>query len=306
MTRRGALLFAAMCVIWGIPYLMIRVAVRELAPVTLVFLRTGIAALMLTPVAMLRGELRPLLARWRPLLAYTAIEVALPWVLLARAETKLTSSLTGLLIAAVPLVGALVVTLTGERERLGGRRWIGLLVGIAGVAALVGLDVGQVNVVALVEIGVVAVCYAVGPIVLSRYLSDEPALGVVAASLAVTAIAYAPFAAGSWPSSLPSAHVLESVLGLAVICTALAFLLFFALIGEVGPMRATVITYVNPAVAAVLGVTLLGERLTVGMIVGFALVLAGCVLATGRSPGAVPDAPLLLEQDFSLPGDTTA
>ncbi|MDX6475825.1 MAG: hypothetical protein QOH95_1336, partial [Gaiellaceae bacterium] len=125
MNRRGALLFAAMCVIWGIPYLMIRVAVRELAPVTLVFFRTAIGALLLTPVAAYRRELRPLLAHWKPLLAYTAVEVAIPWVLLARAETKLTSSLTGLLIAAVPLVGALIVTLTGDRERLGARRWLG-------------------------------------------------------------------------------------------------------------------------------------------------------------------------------------
>lgn len=295
MTRRGAVLFAAMCVIWGIPYLMIRVAVRELAPVVLVLGRTGAAALMLTPAAALRGELRPLLARWRPLVAYTAIEVAVPWLLLARAETKLTSSLTGLLIAAVPLVGALVVTFTGERDRLGGRRWLGLLVGIAGVAALVGLDVGQVDALALAEVGAVAACYAIGPIILSRSLSTEPALGVVAASLALTALAYAPFAAAAWPSRMPSAQVVESVLGLAVICTALAFLLFFALISEVGPVRATVITYINPAVAAILGVTLLSEKLTAGMIVGFALVLAGCVLATGRGPELVPDVSVAAE-----------
>ena len=290
MTRRGALLFAAMCVIWGIPYLLIRVAVRELAPATLVFLRTAIGALLLTPVAAYRGELRPLLRHWRPLLAYTAVEVAIPWVLLARAETKLTSSLTGLLIAAVPLVGALIVTLTGDRERLGGLRWLGLLVGIAGVAAIVGLNLGAVDVVALVEIAFVAVGYAVGPIILSRSMSDLPAYGVVAASLLLSAIVYAPFAATHWPSKVPSAHVVESVLGLAVICTALAFLVFFALIAEVGPVRATVITYINPAVAAVLGVTLLNEHLTAGMIVGFALVLAGCVLATGRSREAIPEA----------------
>jgi drug/metabolite transporter (DMT)-like permease len=295
MTRRGAVLFAAMCVIWGIPYLMIRVAVRELAPVTLVFLRTGIAAVLLMPVAAYRGELRPLLARWRPVLAFTAVEVAIPWVLLARAETELTSSLTGLLIAAVPLVGALIVTFTGDRDRLGGRRWLGLLVGIFGVAALVGLDVGQVNAVALAEVGAVAVCYAVGPIILSRSLSDEPALGVVAASLVLTGLVYAPFAAANWPSSVPSAHVVESVLGLAVICTALAFLLFFALIGEVGPVRATVITYINPAVAAVLGVTLLDEHVTTGMIIGFALVLVGCALATGRGPEVVPDVAVAAE-----------
>jgi drug/metabolite transporter (DMT)-like permease len=278
-----------MCVIWGIPYLLIRVAVRELAPVTLVFLRTAIGALLLTPVAALRGELRPLLRHWRPLFAYTAVEVAIPWVLLARAETKLTSSLTGLLIAAVPLVGALIVTLTGDRERLGGRRWLGLLVGIAGVAAIVGLNLGQINVVALVEIGFVAVGYAVGPIILSRSMTDLPAYGVVAASLLISAIVYAPFAAANWPSKMPSAHVIESVLGLAVICTAVAFLVFFALIAEVGPVRATVITYINPAVAAVLGVTLLNEHLTTGMLLGFALVLAGCVLATGRSPETVAE-----------------
>jgi drug/metabolite transporter (DMT)-like permease len=289
MTRRGALLFAAMCVIWGIPYLLIRVAVRELAPVTLVFLRTGIGALLLTPVAAYRKELRPLLRYWRPLLAYTAVEVAIPWVLLARAETKLTSSLTGLLIAAVPLVGALIVTLTGDRERLGGRRWLGLLIGIGGVAAIVGLNLGQVDVVALVEIGFVAVGYAVGPIILTRSMSDLPAYGVVAASLLISAVVYAPLAAANWPSKLPATHVIESVLGLAVICTALAFLVFFALIAEVGPVRATVITYINPAVAAVLGVTLLSEHVTTGMVIGFVLVLGGCVLATGRSPEAMPE-----------------
>jgi drug/metabolite transporter (DMT)-like permease len=289
MSRRGALLFAAMCVIWGVPYLMIRVAVRELAPVTLVFLRTGLGAALLVPFAAWRGELRPLLSRWWPLVAYTVVEVVIPWVLLARAETKLTSSLTGLLIAAVPLVGAVVVGLTGARERQGRRRWLGLLVGISGVGALVGLDIGQVDAVAVAEIGCVAVCYAVGPIILARRLNDVPALGVVAGSLLLAATLYAPFAVLSWPSTMPSSHVVESVVGLAVVCTALAFLVFFALIAEVGPVRATVITYVNPAVAAVLGVTILSEHLSAGMLAGFALILVGCVLATGRGPEPVAE-----------------
>ena len=278
-----------MCVIWGVPYLMIRVAVRELAPVTLVFGRTAIGALLLAPVALFRSQLRPLLSRWRPLLAYTAIEVAIPWVLLARAETKLSSSLTGLLIAGVPLVGAVVVTLTGEREQQGSRRWLGLFVGIVGVAAIVGLNLGAVDTLAVVEIALVAVCYAIGPIILSRSLAELPALDVVAASLVLSAIAYAPLAAARWPSAVPSGRVLLSVLGLAVLCTVIAFLLFFALIAEVGPVRATVITYVNPAVAAVLGVSVLGEHVTWGMGVGFALVLTGCVLATGSGPDVVAE-----------------
>jgi drug/metabolite transporter (DMT)-like permease len=289
MSRRGALLFAAMCVIWGVPYLMIRVAVRELAPVTLVFLRTAFGSLLLVPFAAARGELRPLLRHWKALVAYTAVEVSIPWVLLARAEQRLSSSLTGLLIAAVPLVGAVIVGLTGAREQQGRRRWAGLLVGLAGVGALLGLDIGQVDAVAIVEIGFVAVGYALGPIILSRSLRDAPALGVVAGSLVLAAAVYAPFAAFRWPASMPSSHVVESVVGLSVLCTALAFLLFLALIAEIGPVRATVITYVNPAVAAALGVTVLSEKLTAGMLLGFALILAGCFLATGRGPEPVPE-----------------
>jgi drug/metabolite transporter (DMT)-like permease len=288
MSRRGLVLFATMCVIWGIPYLLIRVAVRELTPATLVFARTGLAAALLLPIAAARGELKPLLRVWPALVAYTVAELAIPWFLLARAETKLTSSLTGLLIAAVPLVGAAITSLSRSHDRLDGRRWLGLLVGLAGVAALVGLDFGNVGAVALLEVSVVAVGYALGPLILSRRLSDEPALGVVAVSLVLTAIVYAPVAAFELPPAWPAFKVTASVVTLAVVCTALAFLLFFALIAEVGPVRATVITYVNPAVAAVLGVAVLDERFTVGMGVGFALVLAGSVLATGRVTAREP------------------
>jgi drug/metabolite transporter (DMT)-like permease len=275
-----------MCVIWGIPYLMIRVAVRELTPATLVFGRTTVAALILLPVAARRRELAALRAYWAPVLGFAAIEIAIPWLLLARAEQHLTSSLTGLLIAAVPLVGAAITTVTGDDDRLSRRRLGGLLLGIAGVAAIVGLDARGTSAFAVTEIGIVAICYAIGPIILTRWLSDLPSLGVIAASLTVCAIGYAPFAATELPSSLPSGRVLFSVAGLAVICTAIAFLIFFELIAEVGPVRATVITYVNPAVAALLGVTILSESFTAGMGLGFALVLAGSVLATQRRVSA--------------------
>jgi drug/metabolite transporter (DMT)-like permease len=296
MTQRGWALFAAMAVIWGVPYLMIRVAVRELSPATLVCARTLLAALLLVPVAAGRKELRPLLRQWRPLLAFTAIEIVVPWVLLAKAETKLTSSLTGLLVAAVPLVGALVTTFTGQRERHGTRRWAGLLLGLAGVAALVGLDVHGAQVIPVVDVAGVAVCYAVGPIVLNRWLNEAPPLGVVAASLSIATVVYAPFAAVSLPHAFPSVAVTLSVVGLAVLCTAVAFLLFFALIAEAGPVRATVITYINPAVAAVVGVSVLGERFTAGMAIGFVLVLVGSVLATAATRQRAPvSEPTLVE-----------
>jgi drug/metabolite transporter (DMT)-like permease len=284
VTRRAWLLFAAMCVIWGVPYLLIRVAVRELHPATLVFLRTGISALLLLPIAARRGELRFPRALWAPLLLYTVLELGIPWLALSSAETRLSSSLSALLIAAVPLVAAAVL-----RERLDPRRLAGLVVGLVGVAALVGLDAKGAGVVPLLEIAVVVLGYATGPIVLARRLSDAPALGVVTWSLVLVAVAYAPVAALRWPATAPSGRVLASVGGLAVVCTALAFVVFFALIAEAGPVRATVITYVNPAVAAILGVALLGEPFTAGTAVGFALVIAGSLLATRRErPAAVP------------------
>jgi drug/metabolite transporter (DMT)-like permease len=287
MSRRGFLLFAAMCVIWGIPYLLIRVAVEELSPATLVLARTAIAAALLLPIAAFRRDLRPLLPYWAPLLAFAAIEIALPWVLLGAAEQHVSSSLTALLIAAVPLVGAVIARTTGTRERFGLQSGAGLLLGLVGVAAIVGVNMEGASIGPIAEIGLVAVCYAVGPAILQRWLSHLPALAVIAASLAVTGVVYAPIAAFSLPDQMPSAKVIGSVLTLAVICTALAFLLFFALIAEIGPVRATVITYVNPAVAAVLGVTLLDEHFTPAMGVGFALVLVGSALATRRT-GTAP------------------
>jgi drug/metabolite transporter (DMT)-like permease len=285
MTRRGLVLFGAMCVIWGIPYLLIRVAVRELSPASLVLARTAIAALLLVPIALARAELRPAFRRWRPLLAFAAIEIAIPWLLLNDAEQDISSSLAALLIAAVPLIGVVIALAVGTREQFGIQSLLGLVVGVAGVAAIVGLNV-EGGAVPITEVVLVAICYAVGPVILQRWLADLPALGVIAASLVLTAVAYVPVAAFSFPEEMLSGRVVVSVLALAVVCTALAFLLFFALIAEIGPVRATVITYINPAVAAVLGVVILDETFTAGMGVGLGLVLLGSALATrpGRTP----------------------
>jgi drug/metabolite transporter (DMT)-like permease len=287
--RRGWVLFAAMCFIWGIPYLMIRVAVREVSPSSLVLFRTALAALLLLPLAAVRGELAPLRRGLLPLAAFAGIEIAVPWIALGTAEQRLSSSLTGLLIAAVPLVGVVIAASTGTRERPGRQNLAGLLIGIVGVGAIVGLDVKGASATALAELALVAVCYAVGPAILQRWLSDRPPLGVIAASLGLVAVAYVPIAAFSFPRHVPRASVVASILGLAVVCTALAFVLFFELIAEAGPVRATVITYVNPAVAAMLGVTVLSERFTVGMGIGFALVLAGSLFATRATPRAVAE-----------------
>ncbi len=271
-----------MCVIWGVPYLLIRVAVREITPAMLVFLRTAGSTLLLLPLAASHGELRSLLPRWRPLLAFTAVEIAVPWILLSSAERRVTSSLAALLLAATPFVGVALATATGG-ERFDRRRLAGLLVGLAGVAAIVGLDIGRTSGIGLIEMAGVVIGYAAGPWILHRYLDGLPSLDVIAASLGLTAVVYAPIAAFQLPNSLPSGRVIASIVTLAVVCTAVGFVVFFELIVEGGPVRSNLITYVNPAVAALLGVLVLSERFTVGMGVGFALVLVGSVFAAARS-----------------------
>ncbi|TMC82060.1 MAG: DMT family transporter [Chloroflexi bacterium] len=244
-----------MCVIWGIPYLLIRVAVGEISPSVLVFVRTGLAA-------------------------------SAPWFFLSSAEQHITSALAGLLISAVPLVSLVIALGLGNRQQMGLTNLSGLLLGLLGVALIVGFNLGASNVTALVEMAVVVVGYSLGPAILARYLTGIPAVTVNGVALTLCCIAYAPVAALQWPHGFPSLAVVGAVAVLAVVCTALAFLLFFALIAEIGPVRATVITYVNPAVAGILGVGVLHENLTLGMGLGFVLVLAGSTLATRRPAGA--------------------
>ena len=264
--------------IWGVPYLFIKVAVEHLTPVSLVFLRTVVAAVLLVPVAVARGQLRPLLPYWRPMLAFAAAEIAMPWLFLANAEQRLSSSLAGLLLAAVPLVGALLGWFTRPTGSTGGGRsdW---------PSASAGGRPGRPRPrrrrhVALLQMGVVAVGYAVGPFILARHLSELPGLGVMAASLALTAVAYAVAAScscpasgrpprRSWPCSCsPSSAPRWRSCSSSSSST------------RSGPVRATVITYINPAVAVALGVIFLDEPFTVGIVVGFALVLLGSALAT--------------------------
>ena len=295
MTRRGILLFALMSVILGIPYLFIRVAVAEITPAVLVFARTSVAALILLPIAIARVDLRAVLARWRWVVAFAAVEVAVPWVMLGSAEQHVSSSLAGLLIAGVPLVGTALALATGGTDRASRAGVFGLLIGLVGVLAIVGSDFEASDATALVQIAVVIVGYALGPAILSRRLGGLPSVGIMSLSLGLCAVVYLPIAVLQWPSAAPSANVLAAIEILAVVCTAAAFLVFAALIGEVGPVRATVITYVNPAVAAVLGVFVLNETFTVAMAIGFALVILGSTLATRQSRSSTGPAPAVVE-----------
>jgi drug/metabolite transporter (DMT)-like permease len=288
LSRRGWALFAAMSIIWGMPYLLIKIAVGGVPVPVLVLARVTIGAALLLPIAVRRGQLAALRPAWRWLVAFAFVEIIVPWFVLSEAERHLASSLTGLLVASVPIIVALLSLLIGAGERLSRMRWAGLLVGLVGVGLLAGPDLVGGSATGTVarsvgEVLFVALCYASGPLIANRKLAELPSVAMTAASLTLAAVVYAPLAALNWPSALPAAKVLWSIGGLAVVCTALAFLVFFALIAEVGPARASVITYVNPAIAVALGVAVLGEQVSPLMLVAFITILAGSVLATRKS-----------------------
>jgi drug/metabolite transporter (DMT)-like permease len=291
VSLRGWALFAAMSVIWGIPYLLIKIAVEGVSVPVLVLARTAIGAAVLLPVMLYRREWTQVLRHWKPVLAFAFFEMIAAWLLLSDAERRLTSSLTGLLIAATPIVVAVLDRFTGGERRMGPKRMAGLGVGFAGVAVLAGPELTGGSAWSVAEVLLVSTCYAIAPLIAARYLSDVPALPLAAACLGVAAVVYALPAAATWPTEMPSTRVLLAIATLALICTALAFLVFFALIREVGPARALVFTYVNPAVALAAGVLILNEPITVWHLAGLALILTGSVLATRRSdaePAAIP------------------
>jgi len=284
MTRNGWLLFISMSVIWGIPYLFIKIAVQELDPTVVVFARVGIAALILLPIAAHRKVLRPLRERWLVVAALACVQIAAPFLLISYGEQHITSSLTSLLIAADPLFVVLFALRFDPSERANGLRLTGLLIGMVGVVVLLGLDVGgdEQRLLGAVFVLLAAACYAAGALLIKRpTIATLPILGVVTVMCITTTIVLLPLAITRLPSRIPNLEVIVSLLVLSIICTALAYLLYFKLVSEVGASRGTVITYVNPAVAVLLGVILLGEPLDAAIILGFLLIIVGCWLSTG-------------------------
>ncbi len=285
MTARGWFLFSLMGVVWGIPYLMIKVAVDAVSPPVVVFTRCALGAALLLPFALRQGGFgASIRAHWRPVLAFAALEIMGPWYTLTDAERHLSSSTAGLLIAGVPIVGVVLARLLGDTEHLGVRRVAGLALGLAGVAVLTLPHLTGGDARSLVEVLLTVLGYATAPLIAARRLKEVPSLHLTAACLTLAALVYAPAAVLTRPSSVPAAPVLAALAGLGVICTAVAFVAFLELIREAGPTRATVITYVNPAVAVAAGALLLDEPLTRTVLAAFGLILAGSVLATAAGP----------------------
>ena len=282
MTWRGWVVFAALGIIWGLPYFFIKVAVQEVSPFALAFVRVLLAALILMPIAWRRGALPSLAKHKSPIVAFGLIEFAIPFSLISLGERWISSSVTGILIAMVPLSIALIQRFFGIREALGGWRIAGLVVGFVGVAALLGT--GPISgVLGWAGVGCMLVstlCYAVGPLIIQRHMHGLDSIGPLAASLGVASAILLIPAALEIPSSLPSANALASIAVLGILCTAVAMLLMFYLVRHAGASRASVITYINPVVATLLGVLVLDEHLGIGGFIAFALILLGSWLAT--------------------------
>lgn len=286
MSARAWALFAAVSVVWGMPYLFIKIAVDDgITPGFLAWSRVTLAALVLLPIAWRSGALRGLPLRWLALFAVA--EIAIPFPLIGFGEQRISSSLAAILIAALPLVVAFLALRFDDAERPTPTRLIGMLIGLGGVVALVGIDIGGSE-EALLGAGAVLLAtigYAVGPLIVKQRLKGANPLGPVTAAMGIASIMLLPFGVADFPNHTPTDEALVSVVVLGLVCSALAFMLFFALIAEIGPSRATVITYVNPIVALALGVAILGEAVTAGAIAGLLLILAGSWLSTdGRLP----------------------
>jgi drug/metabolite transporter (DMT)-like permease len=288
VSARAWAAFAAVSILWGVPYLFIKIAVDAgVSPGFLAWARVVLGAGVLLALAARAGVLAGVRGRLRWIAVYAVAEMAIPLPLIAEGERHVSSSLAAILIAAVPMIVALLALRFDHSERVTGARLAGLVIGFAGVVALVGIDVaGSAD--ELLGAGAIllaAVGYAAGPMLLKLHFPDLDPRAAMGVALAIAGVALTPLAAAGAPSAAPPVKAIVSLLVLGLFCTAAAFALFGALIAEVGPGRATVITYVAPLVALAAGVTVLGERPGPGALAGLLLILAGSWLSTG---GALP------------------
>ena len=293
--------FAAVSVLWGIPYLFIKIAVDDgVSPAFLAWVRVVLGSALLLALAWRLGLLASLRGRWRWLTVFAVVEIAIPFPLIAAGEQHVSSSLAAIIIAAAPLFVALLALRFDDSERVTGSRLAGLLIGLAGVAALVGIDVAGRGdeLLGAGAILLAALCYAIGPMVLKRHLSDLDPRASMGAALAIAALVLTPAAALSPPTAGLPAEALSSLVVLGLLCTAAAFAIYASLVVEVGAGRALVITYIAPVVAVVCGIAVLDEHLGAGAIVGLTLILLGSWLAT--RPGSAAKAP---PEEAAIVGD---
>ena len=290
MSRRAYFHFAVSGLFWGIPYLLMKVAVRDLEPAVIVCGRVLIGAAILIPLAIHQKVLMDAIRGWRYVLPYAIFEMMIPWILITNAEKKISSGLAGLLVATVPIWSTIFASLAGDKTVWHSKRLVGIAVGFAGLVGLVGYEsiFGETDIISILMMVVAAISYSFAVNMISLKLPDVSGIAINGVAMFITAVAYAPLMIMQWPAAgTVSSESALSLLALGIFCTALAFISFFIVMKEIGPARASIGTYVNTAVAVVLGVIILSEPLTLGIIIGLPLVMIGSFLAS-RKPTVAP------------------
>ena len=285
MSSRALVLFLAVGVAWGIPYYFIAIAIESFSTPSIVWLRVTLGALVLLPIVIYRGEFRATLRNWRGVLLFATLEMVGPWWLITEAERSIASSFAGLMMTTIPFIAAFITgTFLGDRAARHPVTIAGLILGFLGVFTLVGIDAfsGVIDIVPVGMLAASAICYAIAPIVAGRTMPHVSGLSLSAIALAMVSLIYAPFAFVTLPHDValnPPIEAWVAIIVLGVISSAIAFVLFFALIKHVGPRRSTLITYINLLVATLLGIVFLNEPVTTGILIGLPLVVAGSYLA---------------------------
>ncbi|MCE2647348.1 MAG: DMT family transporter [Streptomycetaceae bacterium] len=284
MSRKSLIYFLLVGFLWGIPYLLMKVAVEEIPPSAIVAGRTLIGAAILIPVALYRKTFKGAVLGFKFVAFYALLEMIGPWILISTAQKKIDSGLAGLLISTVPIFAAIITSMRGDHTVWQFKRMFGIVVGFIGLIAVVGIESfsGNSHPASIAMMILAAMGYSYAIIMVTTNLPLVDGIAINGLAMAITSIFWAPLAIAQWPSQVTLKPAL-SLIALGVLCTALAFLVFFKLLVEIGPARGSLVTYLNTSVAVVLGVIVLNEPITIGLIIGLPLVLIGSYLASKKT-----------------------
>lgn len=289
MSKRGWGLFALVGLLWGIPYLFMKVAVEEFATPVIVFARVLIGALVLIPLAAYKNELAPALKYWKYIALYAVLEMVIPWSLITSSQRDLSSGVVALLVATVPIWATFFAHRSGDTSAAHRTRVFGIAVGLIGIALIVGIEsLNDVsNLRALFSVLIAAFSYAWAVNMITTKAPNISGVAINGLAMALSSIVFAPFAFTHMPDQIPSNEAILSTVGLGVLCTAAAFWIFFKVLDDIGPARASLVVYPNTAIAVVLGIILLDEALTVAILIGLPLVLIGSYFASRKPKTAI-------------------
>ena len=290
MSKRGLILFVSNSLIWGIPFWLTKYLLTEFSPSTIVFLRAGIAAAVLLPFTYRSGDFQKALRSWRWALVFALAQMSIPWGLASFAQEHLDSAFTGLMMTTIPIIGLFYAFISGEKRVLTRQGAAGLLIGLLGISALVGLDSLKSHIdIKAVAMVLLATCgYAYAPRVVNRHFKEVPSLGAVSLTVLITTLAWSIPGIATWPQHGLNIRIVSAALVLGILCTALAFWIFFELIKEVGPLSTTYLAFTNPLVAVIVGIVMAKEPITVGIIASFPLIVTGTYLAiSARAKAAI-------------------